>query len=185
MLYNIGSFNTVLGWVPWNLISRWRLGCRILRKRVGSTPVEGRKKKQDGAEGGAELWFNTNKCLSQSMRNFEIELALQRCLELGQGIQDFILPHWCGYVTDVSCPLRDKWLWVRQFSLSRQSPKMADSWRPSADNFPRSWRTKSFITEGGHWGGVSWTSPHLHHILWRWYCYFSPLTNEKIEAQKH
>lgn len=45
---------------------------------------------QDWAEGEAELRFNTNKGLSQSMGNFGIELALQSCLELGEGTQAII-----------------------------------------------------------------------------------------------
>ena len=44
---------------------------------------------QGWAEGEAELWFNTNEGLNQSVGNFGIGLALQTCFQLGEGIQTF------------------------------------------------------------------------------------------------
>lgn len=54
MLYNIGSFNTVSGWVPWKHISRWRLRVGYLWGRVGINTSE--RKEEDAGQGRGRSW---------------------------------------------------------------------------------------------------------------------------------
>lgn len=109
ILYNIGSFNTLsqIGCFE-SRLPRWRLGCRILTreyswdkhlwKRGRRCRIGQREKPSYGSipiKDSANPW-----------ETLELNWPFRVVLSWDKGPRPLLLPHWCGCVIDMSCPLK-------------------------------------------------------------------------------
>ena len=130
----------------------------------------GREEKEAGLSRARRWSWSPVKSLANLVWSSEARKVLPAAPNWGGRFRPFILL--VDQSSDVGCPRKEMWPWERQFPQPRQSPKMADRWRPSSGNTCSSW-------EGESWTGAGITGSNTYDP-----CYTDHITEPSYTASK-